>query len=1169
MSRSYTRTLLRRLGNTLITLLIIAYVTLFGLIMAERGREGLPARPLDAAGEAVKRLVSYVHEHPDTYYWNSHYQPARKLVATTFLNSAGLLLVSLGVATLLGVLFGTIAAVRKQKGGSSFIVLFSIVGISTPSFLFAMLLWIINIQIHRRFSVTTLPMVGFGWDTHLIMPALVLAARPLAQIAQITYISLSDVLDADYVRTARAKGLRSPVVRRRHALRNVLIPILTTVGTSLRFSLASLPVVELFFDWPGVGLMLLEAIRFGMIPLVTDLTLSLGLFFLLINLSIEVVYPLLDPRLRQEPTTDERQERRGFRAGLRSLWDTLTGLWENIRYRLFGDREGQKELRPLPVEVSNGGQSNEDRRARYEAQKRWVLRAIKRNPALIIGTLLVLALFGVAFFGDMLTDANPTELHGVMMVEGEIGAPPYEPSNTFPWGTDYLGRDMQALVLAGAKQTLALALFGMVSRVLLGTVLGILAGWWSASWFDRFIGGAVGIWAAFPLTIFATLVIEALGIQQGMWVFIVAISVVGWGEVAQFVRGQVVSLKPQLFIEAAGAMGARSYQILTRHILPNLLPALLVLAVLEMGGVLMLLAELGYLNVFLGGGFKVELIGEIIDHFSDVPEWGALLANVRQWWRSYPWMAWYPGLAFFISILTLNLWGEGLRRFLNEGRLNLGHLFNRYTFAAALVVVGGLVWVLRSTAPLGVYRSQAKLFDAQRALEHIEALTSPEFEGRESGTEGAARAAQYIADEMKALGLQPAGRDETFFQTMSTTRIRLVGTPKLELVDNEGNVVEAFKYHEDFVERAGIRTAMGDTTAPLVGVRVGPWPGGRSGDPYGFRNVEALWDTIAVVKESEFSRINLGAFLATLVITDDPQRMEQRILFGDTSTHRATPPVFYITPETAETLLEAAGSSLSEFEALSEGLAPGEIGFSTPGANVHASIPVEQTAGGVEEQHVIGFIPGTGAAMGERKGAGMDHEVIIVSAYYDGLGIGPESTFYPGANDNASGVATLLEIARVLQEGPYAPKRTVLFVAWAGGERSEGLSVDNVMNAKVGFRDLSVEVVLELSGVGAGSGEAISLGEGSSYRLVRLFQSAAGRLGVPTTTRGRGPHYNMVHKPGFGGREALTTYISWDGSDERAHTPRDTIEIIDPAKIQQVGETVTLTLSVLSREAEY
>jgi hypothetical protein len=168
--------------------------------------------------------------------------------------------------------------------------------------------------------------------------------------------------------------------------------------------------------------------------------------------------------------------------------------------------------------------------------------------------------------------------------------------------------------------------------------------------------------------------------------------------------------------------------------------------------------------------------------------------------------------------------------------------------------------------------------------------------------------------------------------------------------------------------------------------------------------------------------------------------------------------------------------------------------------------------------NVIGFLPGTGAE------TGLDSQVVMVSAYYDGTGVAPDGAFYPGANDNASGVAVLLEMARILHASPFAPERTVVFVAWAGGDRSEGLSVDNIMNAHHGFGLLNVEVVLELSGLGQGTGQGLAFDEYSSYRLVQLFQRAASRLGVATTTRGRGPHYGLAILPGFGERPGLSLY---------------------------------------------
>ena len=140
---------------------------------------------------------------------------------------------------------------------------------------------------------------------------------------------------------------------------------------------------------------------------------------------------------------------------------------------------------------------------------------------------------------------------------------------------------------------------------------------------------------------------------------------------------------------------------------------------------------------------------------------------------------------------------------------------------------------------------------------------------------------------------------------------------------------------------------------------------------------------------------------------------------------------------------------------------------------------------------------------------------------------------------------------------------------WPGGERVEGLSIVNILNARPGAGSFTVEAVIELSGVGYGSGKSIALQDGSSYRLVKLLQAAADKYGDPTTTRGRNPHYGQEVAVGFGDRRAMTLSISWDGSDDLAHTSRDVPGLIDPQKLARVGRTTLLTLFMLCRESDY
>ncbi|MGA9192740.1 MAG: ABC transporter permease subunit, partial [Anaerolineales bacterium] len=596
-----------------------------------------------------------------------------------------------------------------------------------------------------------------------------------------------------------------------------------------------------------------------------------------------------------------------------------------------------------------------------------LLRQALRSPILIMGSVLLLGLLGAVFFGPRFSGQSPFKTHGVMMFEGTISAPPFPPSMTFPWGTDILGRDLQALVLAGAKQTIVLGLLATLARVSLGTVLGALAGWWRGGGIDRLVSSAVGVWASYPSTLFAMILILALGIKQGVGVFVLALSVVGWGEVAQFVRGKVVAIKAEPYVEGARVIGARDMGILIRHVVPNLVPSLLVLAMLEMGGVLLLLAELGFLNIFLGGGFTVELLGTqslagIPYHYSDVPEWGALLANVRDWWRAYPWLGWYPGVAFFLAILTFNLLGEGLRRFIERSRVNLSRWVNRYALVVGVLIALGGFWLIRSSAPLSRYLPQAERFNAQHAMAVVDRLSSPEFGGRESGTPGAQAAADYLAGQMRDIGLFPGGENETYQQTLIQAKVHLAGTPELARLGPAGNAVESFVYRRDFAEDVGGRGMQNSVQGRLVGLALGPPASADDSDPYGLGE-QGLEGSIVILHRADLVPRLGGLVQGALVIADTPELLSRKDLYKFGRANLDPPgyrvPMMFISPELADRLLHTAGSGLAELDSARAALQPGEVHLTAPGDELRMTIPVTDTSErGEPVINVIGYIPG-------------------------------------------------------------------------------------------------------------------------------------------------------------------------------------------------------------------
>ena len=835
----------RRIGNSLVILFGVILLTLVGLDLTHKGTLGLPVDFLSTITDLGKSLTGYLFNHPSAYIWHKELVPFPTLVWQIFRNSAGLLFLSLLLAAVLGISLGVLAASSRKRVFSTLVLLISIPGISTPSFLLGMLFWVLVIQISRILGMTQraiLPATGFGWDSHLVLPVLVLAARPLAQIFQVAYVNLSEALNAEYIRSANARGASPRRVILRHALPNILIPILTTLGVSLRYSLASLPVVESFFLWPGIGLSILQAIQLQMPELVTDLMVCLGSLFLMINLALDAIYRWIDPRLREsgKPIADlDETVSNPVETTREALQDTFLVIRKGIMYffaRKSSDVKSQSgaDLKRMgvtqPVRVKALKRSEGDS---VNLEKRWlILKDIFRNPLFIAGSVLGLGLIFLAIVGPNLVHASPYQTHSIMTLEGVVQAPPFKPSADFPWGSDVVGRDIQALILAGARQTLSLALFATLARIALGVAMGMAAGWWHGRWIDRLVGELISIWAAFPVTIFSMLIILALGIQKGMSVFVIAICVVGWGEVAQYVRGVIIAEKPRLYLEAARSLGARTGELIGRHILPQLVPVITVLMVLEMGSVLLLLAELGFLNIFLGGGFRV-VVGEgagmvpIYYYYSDVPEWGALLANIRNWWRSNPWMAWYPGVFFFISILTFNLWGEGLRRLIEGSRINISRLINRYTVVVGLIVIMISSWAFRANTPIRTYRSQAKQFDTERALADIRYLASPDFSGRESGLDGADAAARFLAGRMEEVGLFAAGEHGGYLREQKVIYAYLDGVPGLEVTVPEGTV--GLVYRRDFSEWVYSGINAGSARGHLVGLALGEDTGQLTG----------------------------------------------------------------------------------------------------------------------------------------------------------------------------------------------------------------------------------------------------------------------------------------------------------------------------------------------------
>jgi peptide/nickel transport system permease protein len=272
-------------------------------------------------------------------------------------------------------------------------------------------------------------------------------------------------------------------------------------------------------------------------------------------------------------------------------------------------------------------------------------RALRRRTNLVIGGAITLVVVGMALLAPLLAPYHPTD--DANLLNSEL-----PPDGTFLFGTDSQGRDILSRVIYGARISLSIGLISQFLNSCIGIFLGLTAGF-IGRWWDDLVMAVTNIMLSIPSLIFALAIMAVLG--PGLFNIFVALGFTNWSYSCRVTRSQVLGARSLDYVVAARALGESRLRIMFTQILPNIVGPILVIATLGVAYAILTEASLS----FLGLGAQPP-----------TPSWGGMLSTAREQLFTAPWISVFPGLAIFVTVLGLNLLGDGLRDVLDPHTLS-------------------------------------------------------------------------------------------------------------------------------------------------------------------------------------------------------------------------------------------------------------------------------------------------------------------------------------------------------------------------------------------------------------------------------------------------------------------------------------------------------------------